>query len=120
MLLLEEETVLFAVPQEQTSRSIVTIGIICFILRVCWSSNIILFFGVFPNLSIFAIRKGALAEWLGAGLQNLSQWFDSATHLSFFYLVNIVSVLIGDRLSSPIKIFGFSKYNLTYMAIVVL
>ena len=24
---------------------------------------------------------GALAEWLGAGLQNLSQWFDSATHL---------------------------------------
>ncbi len=25
---------------------------------------------------------GALAEWLGAGLQNLSQWFDSATHLS--------------------------------------
>ena len=25
--------------------------------------------------------NGALAEWLGAGLQNLSQWFDSATHL---------------------------------------
>ena len=29
----------------------------------------------------FAVRNGALAEWLGAGLQNLSQWFDSATHL---------------------------------------
>ena len=27
-------------------------------------------------------QTGALAEWLGAGLQNLSQWFDSATHLS--------------------------------------
>ena len=26
-------------------------------------------------------QTGALAEWLGAGLQNLSQWFDSATHL---------------------------------------
>lgn len=34
-------------------------------------------------LSKFAIlsKKGALAEWSGAGLQNLSQWFDSATHL---------------------------------------
>ena len=32
-------------------------------------------------LLIFAIPNGALAEWLGAGLQNLSQWFDSATHL---------------------------------------
>ncbi len=31
--------------------------------------------------SIFALPNGALAEWLGAGLQNLSQWFDSATHL---------------------------------------
>ena len=31
---------------------------------------------------IFAVRNGALAEWLGAGLQNLSQWFDSATHLT--------------------------------------
>lgn len=31
---------------------------------------------------IFAFRNGALAEWSGAGLQNLSQWFDSATHLT--------------------------------------
>ena len=30
---------------------------------------------------IFVLPNGALAERLGAGLQNLSQWFDSATHL---------------------------------------
>lgn len=30
---------------------------------------------------IFVFPNGALAERLGAGLQNLSQWFDSATHL---------------------------------------
>ena len=43
--------------------------------------NIILSFGFRENNRIFALPKGALAEWLGAGLQNLSQWFDSATHL---------------------------------------
>ena len=26
-------------------------------------------------------NDGALAEWLGTGLQNQAQWFDSATHL---------------------------------------
>ena len=26
-------------------------------------------------------KQGALAEWSGTGLQNLLQWFDSATHL---------------------------------------
>ena len=32
-------------------------------------------------MTYICIPNGALAEWLGAGLQNLSQWFDSATHL---------------------------------------
>ena len=27
------------------------------------------------------MKQGALAEWSGTGLQNLLQWFDSATHL---------------------------------------
>ena len=40
------------------------------------------FFGISRKRVIFALpNDGALAEWLGAGLQNLSQWFDSATHL---------------------------------------
>ena len=34
------------------------------------------------NTLTFAIQhNGALAEWLGNGLQNHVQWFDSATHL---------------------------------------
>ena len=30
---------------------------------------------------LHSTNDGALAEWLGTGLQNQAQWFDSATHL---------------------------------------
>ena len=32
-------------------------------------------------LPIFAVPNGTMAEWLGTGLQNLLQRFDSASHL---------------------------------------
>ena len=38
-------------------------------------------FGIKRKTTIFVILYGALAEWSGTGLQNLLQWFDSATHL---------------------------------------
>ena len=39
-------------------------------------------FGIKRKTTIFVILYGALAEWSGTGLQNLLQWFDSATHLT--------------------------------------
>ena len=54
-------------------RIIITVHKLYAFLRIAFAST--------GFLRIFALRNGALAEWLGAGLQNLSQWFDSATHL---------------------------------------
>ena len=36
-----------------------------------------------------------MAEWLGAGLQNLSQWFDSATHLSKMPLSSLRGICVS-------------------------
>ena len=38
-------------------------------------------FAYFKKPSNFAFPYGAMAEWLGTGLQNLLQRFDSASHL---------------------------------------
>ena len=43
---------------------------------------------------IFVILYGALAEWLGTGLQNLGQRFDSAMHLK----IALTDVCRGDCL----------------------
>ena len=40
-----------------------------------------------------------MAEWLGAGLQNLSQWFDSATHLQQMPLMYVRGFFCGTCLT---------------------
>ena len=50
---------------------------------------------VIVNLCKFAIRniKGVLAEWLGTGLQNQLQRFESARHLKKT-LINFIKVFL--------------------------